>query len=221
MLGVAVTFVFGFALQEQRLDDKTPVYAIDHAMDARLDAYVPLMRAGEAQDGGRGDLVPLARAWGEAYERGRLLSPMPARYGDLDGPRAQIVQEALRIQSGLAMIARCERDPVRARRLLTLAMEPLRSVRYADVGTLAKIEGRRKWLAGEFVATGLTPTDATRATAVLVPEREKLAELLRHMARLRNQFRVRFERDEDAWIADPYFESLAQGGAIGRRIARR
>lgn len=213
---------FGFVLDGQRLEDHTPVFTIDHEMDARLTAYVPLVRAGSASyKMTDAELLALAARWSDGRRSGRLRDPMPARYGGIDGARAELVTEAIRLSGVVAARARRHSDKAQVRALFRASVEPLRAVQYADVSTLAKIQTRRRWISLAIVESGLGAEEAARTTDPLRTNHESLDALLRHVARLRNQFRVRFEDEQTLWNADPFFERLITGETNPDIFARR
>lgn len=221
-LVVPALFAFGFVLDEQRLVDRTPIFAIDHEMDARLTVYVPLVQAApDPHDLSESQMLTLGERWREGLKSGQLRDPMPARYGDNDGPRSELVAEAIQLSAEIGFKARHVSSRSEARRLYAAAVEPLRAVQYADVSTLMKIEGRRRWMVTSMGEGGVQPEEIARMMDVLKPDPVKLDQLFRHMMRLRNRYRVRFGDDEALWAIDPYFEKIVRGKSKNPLFAQR
>lgn len=218
---VTALSAFGFVLEEQRIEDRTPIYSVDREMDGRLNAYLPVVRAAAMIDRkSETHLLTIAEQWREGRESGALRDPMPARYGDGEGGRTDLVAEAVKLSFLITSRAEGEPDMRRARRLFTAATEPLRTVQYADLATLKKVHTRRNWMARVMMNKGFSPEQVETTVGVLRPNGEKLAELLRHLSKLRNQFRVRFGDDEALQDADPFFEALVRGKVQRTAFAR-
>ncbi|RYG66662.1 hypothetical protein EON77_17230, partial [bacterium] len=193
-------------------------------MDRRLTAYVPVLRQMASRSRRSEDLLTIAAVWRDGRQAGRLLDPMPARYGDDEGglgPRSELMGAARLFANRAVGRAEAVRDRSLSLRLFAAAVEPLRTVQYADVETIAAVDEQRRIVVRRMRSRGFSPLEVAATTSALEVEPVRLAELYRHMERLRSEFRVTHPDPALLREADPAFEAILRNRARRTRFLVR
>lgn len=150
---MAVTGGFGYAIQQQSLDDHFNPIMIDPEVDRRINAFVPLVRELSTihtyDPAARAEVRQAGIHWAKQYRTGNLKPLYQAYFAEdtTDGPHTEIFLASIRAIAGLerdAWLALNERNLKLAVSSARNAIDIANSLKYGDIDRLSYFQYKQE-----------------------------------------------------------------------------
>lgn len=150
---MAVTGGFGYAIQQQSLDDHFNPIMIDSEVDRRINAFVPHVRELSTihtyDPAARAEVRRAGIHWAKSYRTGKLKPLYQAYFAEdtTDGPNTEIFLASIRVIAGLerdAWLALNERNLKLAVSSARNAIDIANSLKYGDIDRLSYFQYKQE-----------------------------------------------------------------------------